>query len=432
MKRFGYVMNAIRKSKHLDTNLSGRKDDMTKDIFMKKIHAVSGLLALVVVVLLSGIGLTGCGNKTIDLSKYIEIETSGYDGYGTAVATFNSAQFESDYAGKIKVKDKNNSMVKLEKSFGASDIDIFEGMITGELDKAMNISNGDTITYTFKIDSDMSTIFKGYKITGTTVEYTVNNLEKVDSFNPFDSISVKFYGDNDAREIAIEKPTDEMWESINVSTYSIKDEFILNVKAGDKIKLKIECGDMESFIKKYNLKPSEIEKEVTVSRFDSYITAISQIDSESQKDIQEKGKNFLVNDLENTGKAKNVKVEYVGEYLLHSTDGKPFSSGWNSNIMNYYYVTYKVSADIVYNNVSYGSLSYYDVIKVKNVEKGSDGKCGYSTTYIDTLAGHDVTSQLESVPGLFTMKGFDSFEEIEEKLGKESSSDNVAVDKKLK
>lgn len=51
------------------------------------------------------------GKKTINLNDYLEITTSGYEGYGNATWNFDYSRFEEDYQGKLKFKNGGGYMI---------------------------------------------------------------------------------------------------------------------------------------------------------------------------------------------------------------------------------------------------------------------------------------------------------------------------------
>lgn len=59
---------------------------------------VLGAAAVIAVIL----AMTVFGGKTIDLSKFVTVTVSGYEGYGKAEWDFDEAAFEAKYGNKVK------------------------------------------------------------------------------------------------------------------------------------------------------------------------------------------------------------------------------------------------------------------------------------------------------------------------------------------
>ena len=73
------------------------------------IGAVAGIVVLIVL-----IGAVRSHGRTIDLNKYLTINTSGYNGYGSVTAEVDWDSFEEKYDSKISYK-KKNLLNKLER-----------------------------------------------------------------------------------------------------------------------------------------------------------------------------------------------------------------------------------------------------------------------------------------------------------------------------
>ena len=159
---------------------------------------IAGIVAAVVVVV--GLLFFFLKPTTVNLDKYIMIESEGYNSVGTAKATFNKAAFAEDYRGKIKINKKalreEASLVsELEKygiSMDPSDgvvLEMFEASVSnaGKLDKTSELKNGDTVTV--EVESNNLKQFikrngfapkkskKTFKVSGLT-EY-VSDLKKL-------------------------------------------------------------------------------------------------------------------------------------------------------------------------------------------------------------------------------------------------------------
>ena len=76
-------------------------------------------------------GMVGCkgvksvfdNSTTIDLNKYIKIETTGYNTMGKAEVSFDYVAFTEDYSDKIEVvanqDEANDPEINLELNFGS-------------------------------------------------------------------------------------------------------------------------------------------------------------------------------------------------------------------------------------------------------------------------------------------------------------------------
>ena len=76
--------------------------DVTDCVGAAIIGAVAGIVVLIVL-----IGAVRSHGRTIDLNKYLTINTSGYNGYGSVTAEVDWDSFEEKYDSKISYKKKN-------------------------------------------------------------------------------------------------------------------------------------------------------------------------------------------------------------------------------------------------------------------------------------------------------------------------------------
>ncbi len=138
---------------------------------LKKV--VLGVLAVTLVT-----ALTGCGKKTIDVSETVKAEFEGYDGYG--VCTIEN---EYDWI--------DNALELYGDKFDDLSYDLMDS-VTYKMSKQENLSNGDTVTVTPVIGSEAEDY--AFNLTGEPVTFTVEGLQEVEEFDPFDNITVSFEG----------------------------------------------------------------------------------------------------------------------------------------------------------------------------------------------------------------------------------------------
>ena len=111
------------------------------------------------------------GKKTtVDLNKYLHVETSGYDGYGTASVYFDYVAFEDDYGKKI---DKWNARADRKETDTTHD---FEYELSYYISQDYYLSNGDTIECDWMINESYLEELYGIEIECEPYVYTVENL----------------------------------------------------------------------------------------------------------------------------------------------------------------------------------------------------------------------------------------------------------------
>lgn len=116
-------------------------------------------------ILIIFIGITGCSSKEkIDLTEYVTIEVTGYDGEATAKANFDSARFEE----------------KLLSIDGKLLFSSIEENIEIKLNKESNISNGDKLVADVTYTADQGDL--EVKLKEGKVKKEVSGLEKIALF----------------------------------------------------------------------------------------------------------------------------------------------------------------------------------------------------------------------------------------------------------
>lgn len=221
--------------------------------------------------------------KTINLDKYVVIETEGYNKVGTAKVKFDTIRFEQDNAGKIKLRKNQNSNIKLlEKleSYGMTEAAytrFFENQVKygGELSKSSDLSNGDEIRYTWKDVNiaELESLFK-VKIKAKGVTHTVSGLKKVKTKDAFSGVTVKFYGRNGSGYGRVVGANYSLHMQIKKNS---------NLKNGDKVTVEINTQYLNDFIKANGYAPSKTKKTFKVTGLTEYVNDLSKL---SEKDIE--------------------------------------------------------------------------------------------------------------------------------------------------
>ena len=116
--------------------------------------AIAGTAAAVVVIA-AAVSMTVNSGKTIQLNKYLTVEADGYDGYGTAQTFVDWDAIEKKYGSKLEftkeARMEYGSMLKM-----MDPMDFLEGSVAIDVDQNYDLSNGDTISYTWIINDDVA------------------------------------------------------------------------------------------------------------------------------------------------------------------------------------------------------------------------------------------------------------------------------------
>lgn len=290
---------------------------------------------LLIFTILLLLGLTGCGKKTVVLDDYLEFSSEGYDTKGTATVSFDYRKFEDEYGKKIKFKkkDERRKFIK-EYSLKSSISDaklLISTCVKLELDEDSNLSNGDTVNVKFDCDNELAEEYFGVEFSYSDVEYTVENLKKVDKFNPFDYIKVTFSGTSPNGSVSIE--TDKAKKREELQYFTFNPNKIEGIKIGDTIKVIAECDiNDDEFIEKFGSIIEKTENEYKCDNIDRYVTKADEISEKAMNELIAEGNSILNEDAASglSETEKLINVTYVGNYFLSAKAG---ISNWSENYL---------------------------------------------------------------------------------------------------
>ncbi len=230
----------------------------------------------VTIALMCGIVFSaGCGKTNIDLNKYVTVEVSGYDGYGEADVDFDLDALRADYDDKLKYKgdDELTAAIFEEDPAGA----LYDDCISRNVVNKSELSNGDTVKVEWKCKDERALEKYNVKLSYSDIEYEVEGLEVIPTFDPFEDISVSFSGISGEGRIDINS------DSSNGIRYSADKSF--NLSEGDKITITADVGNAKSYAEKYGRMPSVTTKEYTAEGFDTYFISVEAVNKDDVRSV---------------------------------------------------------------------------------------------------------------------------------------------------
>lgn len=307
--------------------------------------------------LLTGLLLTGCGEKEINLEDYLSVSYSGPNGYATANVDFDYLEF----GDAIVANGKNKEMSFAELAIAADNVKVSN-------DAGEKLSNNDTFTVKFEWDAKAAKEL-GLKYIGKDKKITVEGLAEVTEIDPFKDISIEYSGTAPAGKVASIKnnSSDSFLQSLRYSA-SKTDE----LSNGDKIIVKIDSEDVEQKALNNNYVVTQTEKEYEVEGLPYYISAISDIPDEMLEKMKKQSEDVI--DAHGAGWEKGnkiVKREFIGNYLLTKKDMTLYGDS------NYCYCVYKLTALIEGDD---DEFSYYYYVRFRNIMILEDGVCSLDLT----------------------------------------------------
>ena len=317
-------------------------------------------LAVIAVVMLC-VALTACGRRSFDVTKTMEVTFSGSDGYG-------ECELDNEYGWISDVQDYY-SKAKSVTSEQIEQIEYaLEMVVDYDIEPNEKLSNGDTVTITPKIDSLADDY--AFDLVGEPVMVTVEGLEKVEEFDPFESIKVTFDG------IA---PNGTVSISSDQSDISFTADKSSGLSNGDEVTVTAEPKyGMSEYAAEHGKVFSATEKAYTVEGLAGYATKLEDIPEDTQEKMKSQSKDSITASAATWAEGNSLKKsEFIGYYFLTPKEG--FSTPYN----NILYCVYKNTASVTgvkagadsKTPAETGEETYYTYCRFDDIMLLPDGTC---------------------------------------------------------
>lgn len=253
------------------------------------IGIIAGAVALVAIILVLLFAVFKIGKPTIDFTKYVKVEYSGYNGGGQARASMDRERFLNDYAGKIKYAPKYRSLESEEYPAAEELIDFFVFCST-DSDKT-DLKNGDEVICSLYVDPTTTELFninlKNKKAVtsgaGLAVPVTVEGLEEAELFDPFEGIKISYTGTEPYGDLEID------WsgcpEPTRYNEYLFEVDKTHNLKNGDQVTITLDESAIDYFFSQYKMAPSPTTYTFTVEGIPALLTSLSDINATAMSEF---------------------------------------------------------------------------------------------------------------------------------------------------
>lgn len=366
--------------------------DKLKKISKKTWGIIGACVALVLVLLI----VIALHKPTVNLNDYLKVTYGGYDGGGVAYTEIDWNSMKEDFENKISYKRG------MAQTGGMTPIDIIMEYTNANIEgKNEKLSNGDKVSYTWKVDKDAIAKLIKCKIKYSDGSKKVSGLKEMELFDPFKNLKVTFSGVEPNGEADIEYNGDML------SEYDFSCDKTSGLKNGDKIKVSL-TEDAGYYVDQYNKAPSVLEKEYKVKNLGRYLSKIKEVDTDGMNSARAKAQKSISDMVDYWSEDVTLdKVSYAGDYLQVAKDSDDYTK-------NYYGVIYQINAHIQPDGGQRKDVVSYYSMKFENVIVGGDGKCEidldeYDVPYDDFSV--EVTSgDLSS--GSYSFDGYQTLEEL--------------------
>ena len=404
-----------------------RGDVYEKDASGKNHSAMIVGLAVGILLLVLALGYAFFPRRTkINLDKYVSVSFSGYDGYGKGEVSFDEESFLKDLKKKVKLKKKKDAFTDALFKDYSPEAFLYDFYISGNwsLDgNDGNYKNGDKVHLTWAIDKDMIEEDFKVKIKDAGQEFTVKDLEKMETFDAFADLDMKFVGT--APDGTAEWQGSELLNGSNGLYLTVDPQYGLS--NGDKVTVKIGPKEnLNNFIQKTGKAPKEMEKVFTVEGLSAYIDSSSKIDDALLGRMKGEVEDLIQSNIAKEGDTVQLlSSEYIGYYFLNAKSKTAF-------VKNIFYPVYKVSIRITLADQNFAQdYSFYTSGAFRNIMEDGNGKADidvsemrslYNSFVIDTGVGNWFTTK-------YYIDGFETLESLKSECITKNLSEFKAEEK---
>ena len=324
--------------------------------FKKYMKYIIPIAIIVVIVLAIVIYFKVFYRTSIDVTKYIEIEYSGFNGYATAEATVNTSEMEELFENERLYYN-------------------FLNYYNIEIENNENLSNGDTVVVNIKITNEDWLKENKLKLGKDSVSFEVEGLEEGTVVDVFADLEIEVSGYSP--EISISVNNNNADDFIRTVTYSLSQSSDLS--NGDVVTITAQYSEDTAFENKAIV--AEDTMEYTIENQGYYVSSVDDLGEEALSTIKQElsdvidvyindyvtngvspvydlSRSYGLTDLESADDAEVTEPELVNMYLLTPKENN------HSSCYNYIYAIYKMTFTDTGNN---SSVTWYFAGYVKEV-----------------------------------------------------------------
>lgn len=347
------------------------------------IGAVALIAIVVIAVMVKNV------SSTINLNDFVVAKAEGYNGRGKVFISVDWDALEEKYGDKLEyTKDGTSGLTEADfgKALGLEPIGLLKESVHIKKDKENNLSNGDKVSYSWKLDSGVEDSLK-CKLKYSDDVYTVTGLKEIEKFDAFEHLKVDFSGVSGSVTASFQ------YDGEGLSATDFYSEKTMNLKNGDEITVKLSDDKVNACAESIGKIPSSTEKTYKVENMPAYMTQPSELSDEAletlKKCADEKFKENHAEEFKTAGE-KLKKVEYAGNCIavLKNTEDFPIAQA-----NNYVYLVYKVTVHNKAKEIKYNKTNtFYTYFKFADVALTGDGSVQEEITCEETSDKVYITS----------------------------------------
>lgn len=294
---------------------TGNQAPAKKKAPVKLIAGICAGVAVLIAAIITIVLVIVNSKPSIDLNEFLVFKAEGYDGYGRVTISVDWDAVDEKYGEDLKftgdAKDKFGDLLEL-----AEPVEALKSYISIELDKdssSTNLKNGDKVKYKWVVKKDAEKYVK-CKLEYKNSEYAVSGLEKVETFDAFEGVSLEFKGSSNSGYGIFNY-------SGPLSRYDFDYQSLSDLKNGDVITVSLYNQDAQYYIDNYKKVPESFEKEFTVEGLTEYITSGDEFSEDFLDEVKGKAEKVIedvFNDYDES--ISYTEMKYEGYLFGHDED----------------------------------------------------------------------------------------------------------------
>lgn len=328
------------------------------------------------------IGVGVSNSRKVDLGKYIEITYSGYDGYGTADASFDAEKFAEDNADKIKLTDDAQQLYVLSGGTKEELIEYAaENCVEVNIENSTGLSNGDTVTATVYA-ATLPEYLASDIVIPDTITAKVSGLGTANTVDVLSSIPISFTGINGAGVPHADLDAINSQYGTSFASAQVTFAPASGLHNGDQVTITLSDSLVRDLADHAGIVPGETTETVTVSGLGEMATSAAGFTDDQLAQFIAQGTDSIRSVLAINNAATFTSAEYVGNDFLLSkkadavndlyVDENGQVSGDDSDPYNKLVMLFKVNLHYS-SNYGEADVSYYDAVAFNNVYLDADG-----------------------------------------------------------
>lgn len=320
--------------------------------------------------------LAGCGKKEeeINLTEFVSVSYTGFNGKAKANINFDFPSFEEVIISKVDSED-----------ISVMQLAVLEESIKLEADKKESISNGDTINVSVSWNDELAKNI-GVKLTGSEIVVEVSAIEEAKEIDLFKDIVIDYSGESPYATASVRNTSSDYF--LSSMRYTIENSG--NIANGDEIKVIADC-DVESAEEKGYI-ITETEHTFIAEGIDYYITEYSEIDEETFQKMDSQARDLIESRLA----SHYDSMMYPDNWYI----GLEYDEIVSIDLTNAYFFVLKEGLEKDYSSVGNSIFLIYTV--TTKDERSPEGKVAYIPVYFKDFILRDTGMDVVITDGYIT------------------------------